>query len=78
MKSKDTTILKIPPSLLGTTFRTLYRYKKYHSGTMCEGVTSGLIGIMLIGWDKVSIVKDTIEKISASKRIVEVMSLNIK
>jgi hypothetical protein len=45
---------------------------------MCEGVTSGLIGIMLIGWLSVNIVNRQIEKEITSRRIVEVMSLNIK
>jgi len=34
-----------PPSLLGIDRRIAYANRKYHSGCMCTGVTSGLAGI---------------------------------
>jgi len=36
-----------PPSLLGMARRTVYANRKYHSGTMCGGVTSGSAGLKL-------------------------------
>jgi hypothetical protein len=36
------TIAITPPSLSGMARKTAYQGKKYHSGTMCAGVTNGL------------------------------------
>lgn len=38
-----------PPSLLGIDRRIAYANRKYHSGLMWGGVTSGLAGIKLSG-----------------------------
>lgn len=38
-----------PPSLLGMDRRMAYAKRKYHSGLMCGGVTSGLAGVKLSG-----------------------------
>lgn len=38
-----------PPSLLGMDRRMAYANKKYHSGLMWAGVTSGLAGVKLSG-----------------------------
>jgi len=40
---------KTPPSLLGMERRIAYANKKYHSGLMCGGVTSGFAGVKLSG-----------------------------
>ena len=36
-----------PPSFLGMARKTVYANKKYHSGTICGGVTSGSAGLKL-------------------------------
>ena len=38
-----------PACLLGMLLRMAYKAKKYHSGTMCAGVVSGLAWIELSG-----------------------------
>ena len=38
-----------PPSLFGIDRRIAYANRKYHSGWMCTGVTSGLAGVKLSG-----------------------------
>lgn len=38
-----------PPSLAGTARRIQYAKRKYHSGTMCGGVTIGLAGMRFTG-----------------------------
>ena len=38
-----------PPSLLGIDRRMAYANRKYHSGWICTGVTSGLGGVKLSG-----------------------------
>lgn len=38
-----------PPSLLGIDRRIAYANRKYHSGWMCTGVTSGFAGVKLSG-----------------------------
>ena len=38
-----------PPSLLGIDRKMAYTHKKYHSGLMWTGVTSGLAGIKFSG-----------------------------
>lgn len=40
---------RTPPSLLGMDRRMAYANRKYHSGLMCGGVTSGLAGVKLSG-----------------------------
>lgn len=40
---------KTPPSLLGIERRIAYANRKYHSGLMWGGVTSGLAGVKLSG-----------------------------
>jgi len=37
-------IATTPPSLLGIDRRIAYAQRKYHSGLMCTGVTSGFAG----------------------------------
>lgn len=39
------TIKKIPNNLLVTDLKTAYKGKKYHSGTICAGVTKELARI---------------------------------
>ena len=46
-----------PPGLLGMLLRMAYKAKKYHSGTMCAGVVSGLAWIELSGWPRAMGVK---------------------
>lgn len=41
-----------PPNLLGMDRRMAYANRKYHSGLMCGGVTSGLAGVKLSGSPK--------------------------
>ena len=41
-----------PACLLGMLLRMAYKAKKYHSGTMCAGVVSGLAWIELSGWPR--------------------------
>ena len=41
-----------PDCLLGMLLRMAYKAKKYHSGTMCAGVVSGLAWIELSGWPR--------------------------
>lgn len=41
-----------PPSLLGIDRRMAYANRKYHSGLMCGGVTSGFAGVKLSGSPK--------------------------
>jgi hypothetical protein len=43
LASKATT----PPNLSGIDRRIAYANRKYHSGWICVGVTSGLLGIQL-------------------------------
>lgn len=43
-----------PPSLFGIARRIAYAHKKYHSGLMCKGVTSGLAGRKFSGSPKSS------------------------
>lgn len=38
-----------PPSLFGIERRIAYANRKYHSGLMCGGVTSGLAGVKFSG-----------------------------
>ena len=38
-----------PPSLFGIERRMAYANRKYHSGLMCGGVTSGLAGVKFSG-----------------------------
>ena len=38
-----------PPSLFGTVRKIAYANKKYHSGTICEGVDNGLARMKLSG-----------------------------
>jgi len=38
-----------PPSLFGIDRRIAYANRKYHSGWMCTGVTSGFAGVKLSG-----------------------------
>jgi hypothetical protein len=38
-----------PPSLFGIDRKIAYANRKYHSGWMCTGVTSGLAGVKLSG-----------------------------
>ena len=38
-----------PPSLLGIDRKMAYANRKYHSGLMCGGVTSGLAGVKFSG-----------------------------
>jgi len=38
-----------PPSLFGTARRIAYANKKYHSGTICNGVDKGSASIKLSG-----------------------------
>ena len=38
-----------PLSLFGIDRRIAYTNRKYHSGRMCTGVTSGLVGVKLSG-----------------------------
>jgi len=38
-----------PPSLFGIDRRMAYANRKYHSGLICGGVTSGLAGVKLSG-----------------------------
>jgi hypothetical protein len=45
----DITRAMTPPSLLGIDRRIAYANRKYHSGWMCTGVTSGLAGVKLSG-----------------------------
>ena len=40
---------RTPPSLLGMDRRIAYANRKYHSGLMCGGVTSGFAGVKLSG-----------------------------
>lgn len=40
---------RTPPSLLGIERRMAYAKRKYHSGLICGGVTSGLAGVKLSG-----------------------------
>jgi hypothetical protein len=45
----DITNAITPPSLLGIDRRIAYANRKYHSGWMCTGVTSGFAGVKLSG-----------------------------
>jgi hypothetical protein len=45
----DITSAMTPPSLFGIDRRIAYANRKYHSGWMCTGVTSGLAGVKLSG-----------------------------
>jgi hypothetical protein len=45
----DITRAITPPSLLGIDRKIAYANRKYHSGWMCTGVTSGLAGVKLSG-----------------------------
>jgi hypothetical protein len=45
----DITRATTPPSLLGIDRKIAYANRKYHSGWMCTGVTSGLAGVKLSG-----------------------------
>lgn len=38
-----------PPNLFGIDRRIAYANRKYHSGLICGGVTSGLAGVKLSG-----------------------------
>jgi hypothetical protein len=38
-----------PPSLFGIDRRIAYANRKYHSGWICTGVTSGFAGVKLSG-----------------------------
>ena len=78
INNKEITTPRIPPNLLGIIFNTLYKYKKYHSGTIWEGVTNELMGIILIGWLKVSIVNKATETETVTKDNKEVKSLKMK
>lgn len=43
----DITRAITPPSLLGIDRKIAYANRKYHSGWICTGVTSGLAGVKL-------------------------------
>jgi hypothetical protein len=43
--SKEANKAKTPSNLFGIDLRIAYANKKYHSGTICSGVTIGLPGI---------------------------------
>jgi len=45
----DITRAITPPNLLGIDRKIAYAKRKYHSGWMCAGVTSGLAGMKLSG-----------------------------
>ena len=45
----DITRAITPPTLFGIDRRIAYENRKYHSGWMCTGVTSGLAGLKLSG-----------------------------
>jgi len=40
---------RTPPNLLGIERRMAYANRKYHSGLICGGVTSGFAGVKLSG-----------------------------
>lgn len=48
----DANRARTPPSLLGIERRMAYANKKYHSGLICGGVTSGFAGMKLSGSPK--------------------------
>jgi hypothetical protein len=48
-----------PTFLLGIAFNTAYKDKKYHSGTICKGVTNPLTSTLLSGCDKLNIPKNS-------------------
>jgi hypothetical protein len=45
MQAKNIKIKKSPNNLLGTERKIAYKGKKYHSGTICEGVNIGFASI---------------------------------
>jgi len=45
----DTARAITPPSLFGIDRRIAYANRKYHSGWICTGVTSGFAGVKLSG-----------------------------
>jgi hypothetical protein len=45
IQAKNIKIRKRPNNLLGTERKIAYNGKKYHSGTICEGVNIGLASI---------------------------------
>ena len=47
--STDAARARTPPSLLGIERRIAYANRKYHSGLMCGGVTSGFAGVKFSG-----------------------------
>lgn len=50
--SRAANIATTPPSLLGIDRRMAYAHRKYHSGLIWIGVTSGLAGIKFSGSPK--------------------------
>lgn len=48
----DANRARTPPSLLGIDRRMAYANRKYHSGLMCGGVTSGFAGVKFSGSPK--------------------------
>jgi hypothetical protein len=58
-----------PPSLLGIDRRIAYTHRKYHSGLMCTGVTSGLASrkfsgsVRILGINKITIINPDKAKI---------------
>lgn len=47
--STDAARANTPPSLLGIERKIAYANRKYHSGLMCGGVTSGFAGVKFSG-----------------------------
>lgn len=45
----ESTNARTPPSLFGIERRMAYANRKYHSGLMCGGVTSGFAGVKFSG-----------------------------
>lgn len=68
---------KTPPNLLGIERRMAYANRKYHSGLIWGGVTSGFAGVKLsgspnmLGENRASVVKPIIKAANPSKSLYE-------
>jgi hypothetical protein len=68
----------MPPILDGIIFKIEYKYKKYHSGIICEGVDKGLIGIKLFECDKFNKINNAIDIKINKRKIRDETSFKIK
>jgi hypothetical protein len=78
-KKKEIEVNKImnPAFLLGTAFNIAYWHRKYHSGTICKGVSNPQTSNALSGCEKVEIPKLFCKRYRDRKRLIKYKSLLI-